>query len=67
MNLQVHEYLGTMTFETNLGIESKELAFSLIIAPDADMDLLEFASKSLAEIIVRDTIDRTTSSQYHEN
>lgn len=56
--LNLHEFSGTMTFETNLGLESIEFAYSLLLAPDADEDLIEDAAKSLAKFIVDEHIDK---------
>lgn len=67
--LDLHEFSGTMTYETNLGLESIEFAYSLVLAPDADEELIETAAKALAHFIVNETIDHEgiSSTKYHPN
>lgn len=65
--LNCHEFSGTMTYETNLGLESIDFAYSLILSPDADEDLIEMAAKSIAQFIVDENIDSHGSTKYHPN
>lgn len=66
--LDVHEFSGTMTYESNLGMETMDFAYSLMLAEDADTDLIESAAKALATFIVAEHIERGFgSSFYNEN
>ena len=67
--LNAHEFSGTMTFETNLGLETVDFAYSLILGPDADENILEQAGKAIAQFILKETIDDFTikSTKYHPN
>jgi hypothetical protein len=66
--LDVHEFSGTMTYETNLGLESMDFAYSLILSEEAEEELIESAAKALATFIVKEHIDRGfESSFYNEN
>lgn len=60
--LDIHEFSGTMTYETNIGLETIEFAYNLIINPEEDEDLVELAAKALAQFIVEEHIDHGVSS-----
>jgi hypothetical protein len=55
--LDVHEFSGTMTYETNYGVESIDFAYNIFVAEDADPDLIEDAARSIARFIVMGHID----------
>lgn len=66
--LDLHEFSGSMTFETNLGIESVDFSYNLFMAEDSDPELLEYAARAIAQLIVRDTIDKgPNQSNFSQN
>lgn len=65
--LNAHEFSGTMTYETNLGLESIDFAYSLVLGPDADEDIIETAAKAIAQFIVQENIDPHKTTKYHPN
>lgn len=66
-DLNCHEFSGTLTFETNLGLESVEFAYNLILSPEADEEILEKAAKAIAQFIVTEEIENHTTTKYHPN
>lgn len=58
--LDVHEFSGTMTYETNFGIETVDFAYNLFLAEDSDPNLVENAAKAIARFIVAEHIENTS-------
>lgn len=60
--LDIHEFSGTMTYETNMGLETIDFAYNLMISPEGDEDLVELAAKAIAQFIVEEHIDHGIAS-----
>lgn len=66
--MAVHEFSGTLTYETRLGVESFEFAYNLITNPAADEDQLENAAKAIAHFLFQEYLDSDPpSSVYNSN